>query len=233
LHFSGKVQKRPLALLKVLIAFGGRRVNEHQICDALWPESDGDAAHSAFTSTLSRLRKLLKVEGAIESRGGLISLNERIFWVDFWSLEQLLEQALEVWEKGSAQRAAMLTQKACSASQGPFLPDDPDLPWAEPIRERIKTKMLKSVKALGSYFESMGQWEKALSCYAEGLKSDPCAEVLYERRMICFQQLGQTIEALKEYQQCCTALSTVLDVQPSESTQTLFQSLKRNHPPQT
>ncbi|OGP55444.1 MAG: hypothetical protein A2Y65_02360 [Deltaproteobacteria bacterium RBG_13_52_11] len=232
LHFSGKVQKRPLALLKALIAFGGRKVGEHQICDELWPESEGDAAHSAFTSTLNRLRKLLKVEGAIETKGGLVSLNECICRVDVWSLERLLDEALELWEKGPPERAAMLTQKACAANRGPFLPDEQDLPCAGPIRERLKTKMLKGIKALGRHYESAGQWEEALSCYAEGLTSDPCAEALYERRMICFQHLGQTTEALKEYQQCCTALSTFMDARPSENIQALFRSLKGDPPPQ-
>lgn len=232
LHFTGKRPKRPIELLKVLIACGGREVGEHQISDALWPDSEGDAAHSAFTSTLSRLRKLLKIDEAIESRGGLSSLNDRIFWVDFRALDQLLEQALELWEKGSEERAAILTQKAFAANHGPFLPDDPDLPCTAPVRERLSAKMLKCIKALGRYFESKGQWEEALSCYAEGLINDPCGEDLYERRMICFQQLGQTHEALKEYGRCCTALSAYLDSGPSESIQTLFHSLKQSQPPQ-
>ncbi len=232
LHFSGKVQKQPLALLKTLIAFGGRRVGEHEICDALWPDSEGDKAHSAFTSTLNRLRKLLKIEGVIETHGGLVSLNDHLCWVDVWFLERLLDEALELWEKGPTERAVMLTQKACAANHGPFLPDDPDLPWTAPIRERLKTTMLKGIKALGRHYESTAQWGKALSIYAEGLKSDPCAEALYERRMTCFQKLGQNVEALKEYQQCCTALSTFMDAQPSENIQAIFQSLKGGHPPQ-
>ncbi len=42
--FTGKVQQKPLQLLKALIAFGGRSVPEEQLSDALWPDADGDLA---------------------------------------------------------------------------------------------------------------------------------------------------------------------------------------------
>ena len=41
-RFARKVQRKPLALLKALIAFGGRTVREDLVMDALWPEAEGD-----------------------------------------------------------------------------------------------------------------------------------------------------------------------------------------------
>src|SRR6185436_11547829 len=38
LEFSGKVPKKPLMLLKALIAYGGRSVPEERLMDALWPD---------------------------------------------------------------------------------------------------------------------------------------------------------------------------------------------------
>ena len=35
--FSGKAQRRPLELLRVLIAHGGREVTEERVTEALWP----------------------------------------------------------------------------------------------------------------------------------------------------------------------------------------------------
>ncbi|HZD41112.1 MAG TPA: hypothetical protein VE131_10350, partial [Terriglobales bacterium] len=65
LSFSHKVQKKPLALLKAIIAFGGKNVREDLLLDALWPDSDGDTAGFALTSAIHRLRKLLGHEQAI------------------------------------------------------------------------------------------------------------------------------------------------------------------------
>ena len=68
-RFSGKVQQKPLLLLKALIAFGGREVKEEQLCDALWPDAEGDLAHRSFETTLYRLRLLLGKEAiAVQGR---------------------------------------------------------------------------------------------------------------------------------------------------------------------
>jgi predicted CxxxxCH...CXXCH cytochrome family protein len=58
-RFARKVQRKPLALLKALIAFGGRGVREELVMDALWPDAEGDAARVALASALHRLRGLL------------------------------------------------------------------------------------------------------------------------------------------------------------------------------
>lgn len=64
-RFAGKAQKKPLALLQALVAFGGRNVDEERLAEVLWPDSDGDAAHQALTVTLHRLRRLLRHDDGI------------------------------------------------------------------------------------------------------------------------------------------------------------------------
>jgi len=59
LESSRKSPRRPLALLKALIAFGSREVPGAKLVDALWAEEDGDAAQRDFDVALYRLRKLL------------------------------------------------------------------------------------------------------------------------------------------------------------------------------
>ena len=57
LHHSRKAQRRVLDLLKALVALGAEGSSRDAIAAALWPESNGDAAHDAFDVTLHRLRK--------------------------------------------------------------------------------------------------------------------------------------------------------------------------------
>jgi DNA-binding SARP family transcriptional activator len=90
LIFSRKVQQKPLLMLKALIAHGGREVTEERLADILWPEADGDAAHSSFATTLSRLRHLLGIEQAIRFQEGKAVIDPRYCWVDVWSFERLL-----------------------------------------------------------------------------------------------------------------------------------------------
>ena len=59
LALSRKVQKRPLDLLKLLIASGGQGVETGAMIELLWPDAEGDAAQASFDSTLYRLRRLI------------------------------------------------------------------------------------------------------------------------------------------------------------------------------
>ncbi len=65
IRFTRKAPKKPLQLLKALVALGGSQVTEQHLIDALWPDDEGDKAHTAFSTTLNRLRKLIGTETII------------------------------------------------------------------------------------------------------------------------------------------------------------------------
>jgi tetratricopeptide (TPR) repeat protein len=44
IRFSRKGQQKPIALLKILIAMGGKGIKSEQVSDLLWPEADGGDA---------------------------------------------------------------------------------------------------------------------------------------------------------------------------------------------
>ncbi len=92
-QFSGKIQRKPLDLLKVLIAFGGRDVREERIIDALWPEAPGDLAHKSFEMALQRLRRLIGSDKVLRLQDGLLTLDDRICWVDTWAFERMFERS--------------------------------------------------------------------------------------------------------------------------------------------
>ncbi len=74
----GKAQKKPLELLKALIAGGGRAVDKARLADFLWPDADGDAA---LDMTISRLRKLLGRADALRIEDGKLGLDPQRVWV--------------------------------------------------------------------------------------------------------------------------------------------------------
>ena len=88
IRFARKTQRRPLQLLKVLVALGGRAIGTDRLGMALWPESEGDMAYNAFEITLHRLRRLIGVDRALVLRDGLLTLDNRRCWVDVWAFEQ-------------------------------------------------------------------------------------------------------------------------------------------------
>jgi len=235
-RFTKKVQQKPLALLKALIAFGGREVGEHQLTDALWPEADGDSAHQSFASNLHRLRQLLGFEKAILRQENQLTLDEKYCWVDIRAFEHLLGKADAQWKAGEIESAVELIEKALGFYKGPFLGQEVEQTWSMGIRERLRSMFLRSVKKLGTYWMEGGQLEKALECYQKGLEVDRLAEEFYQGLMTCYHQLGRQTEAISTYNRCKRALSTDLGIGPSSKTEAIYKALimsRSNNEPKT
>ncbi len=215
---GGKAQRKPLALLKALVALGGRQVREERLTEALWPDADGAAALQALAITLHRLRRLLGCEPAIRRQEGRVSLDPRYCWVDAWAFEHLAGRG------GS--RSIPSAEQALALYQGPFLATDPDEPWALAMRERLRSRWLRLLDELGRHWEQAGAWEKAIDCYRKGLDVDECAEEVYRRLMGLYLRLGRRAEALAVYRRCRTVLAAELGVPPSPETEALHQAAR-------
>ena len=173
LSFTGKVQKRPLALLKALISLGGREVREEKIEDLIWEEADGDFAHIAFKTTLSRLRRLLGSEETIEVKEGRVSLNARAVWLDTWVLESLAERVSELWGdrrqlKSVDDEVKELGSLVIDLYRGEFLAGDDEF-WIGPWRDRLRKRFLRTIEKLGDMLKEAGADEKAISLYEHAI----------------------------------------------------------------
>ena len=250
--FSGKVQQKPLAMLKALIAFGGKNVSEAQLIDALWPEAEGDAANRNLDTTLHRLRKLLGDDEAILLQEGQMSLNNARVWTDAWGFERLLCRVEDMWkhQQQGHKSAAMqdpacpdpafsrpqpdleetirLTEKALALYKGHFLPGDAKEPWTISLRERLRAKFLYYTKALGKHWQQSGRYDLAVECYQNGIGIDDLAEELYQQLMVCHHQLGQEAEVVKIYYRCRAMLQKAFGLEPSTKTREIYSSIRRN-----
>lgn len=225
LAFSRKVQKRPLSLLKAVIAFGGEAVREEQLADTVWPEAEGDMAYQSMSVALRRLRQLLGHEEAVQRREGLFSLDPRFCWVDAFAFERLLAESASLGEKGRPGEGARAAGKALALCRGPFLPGDAALPWTVSMRERLRSRYLRTVGRLGAHFRRTGEWEKARECYQRGLDVDNLAEEFYQSLMGFYLAHGRKSEALAVYERLKKTFSP-LGVEPSPKTRELLESVR-------
>jgi len=218
-RFAHKVQRKPLALLKAMIAFGGRTVREDLVMDALWPEAEGDLARVALASALHRLRALLGREQAVLRQEGQLSLDTRLCWVDVWAVERLL---------GRAEMAANpreLTRKAASLYRGPFLDErEAELPQATTLAESLRRRLLRQLIRVGRQCEPANRQE-AVDWYEEALRVDPCAEDVCRNLMTVYHRLERSADVVAAYQRCRTALATSRGLGPSAETEGLFKTL--------
>lgn len=229
IRFSHKAQRRPLAMLQAIIAFGAREVREEALTDALWPEADGDLAHQSYATTLHRLRRLFDLPQAILRRENRITVNPLSVWVDLWVFEGLLDKADDAWD-GCIQDEEYLdaiesTQKAIELYDGPFLATEGSPSWCIPVRERVRSRFLRAVRRVGEYLEKKEQWERAADWYERALEKDVLIEEFYQHLMSCYHQLDHRDQALLVYERCCATLSAVQETSPSPETIALKRRL--------
>ena len=224
IRFSTKAQKKPLEMIKLPIAFGGRDVNKAQISDALWPDADGDQADRAFATTLHRLRRLLDNDHALQIQDGRLSLNPACCWVDCWTFERLLSQAEAASKLKEMAHAIAQIDKALAIHKGAFLSGDTSESWAVSPRERLRSKFQLAVNRLGSDLMATGQWARAAKYYRRSLDVDDLSELTYQRLMQCLQHLGRKTDALSVYIRCKHTLHAALDLEPSPQTQPIHRS---------
>jgi LuxR family maltose regulon positive regulatory protein len=226
LAFSRKVPKKTLALLKAIIALGGRSVSEQRLLDALWPDEEGDAGARALDATVLRLRMLLGDAAAIEQRGGRISLAADRVWVDVFAFDQALAAADHAAHRHDPSQTRPL-QRALELYRGAFLVEDEGEAWPVAARERLRGRFIHALARQAEAFERDGNDDAAIAAYLRGIDADPAIESFYQGLMRCYDRQGRRSEAIAAYQRLRQILSITLGLQPSAVSERLFQAVKQ------
>jgi LuxR family transcriptional regulator, maltose regulon positive regulatory protein len=221
LHFKGKVQRKPLALLKAIIAFGGQHVREETLIDTLWPDAEGDAAHFALTSAIHRLRRLLGHEEAIIRKDNDVSLDDRYCWIDAWVID-----SYRTWAE-----TIRVAQRAAELYQGPFLGGDGEAPLAAALGDRIRRQLLRQLLWVGQSWEEKENLHEAARVYEEAVRVDPCAEDVCRSLMNVYRHLGRPADVVATYDHCRKALAGHLGTLPSAQTETLLERARASSTP--
>jgi DNA-binding SARP family transcriptional activator len=227
--FPVKAQRRPVALLKALIATGASHVREERLVALLWPEASGDTGQFALTTTLHRVRRLLGLPDAILRQEGRLSLNSQLCWVDSLTLQRLLEQSRAVSSESdeSWQQLDALTRRIAQLYSGGFLTDEEDdAAWIATARQQLQTKVIEYVLRVGALAERRDRWLEAAEAYEFGMKVDPCAETVCRRLMLCYSRLGRHSDTQRTFERCRDELRRSLDAHPSPETQSLWNQLR-------
>ncbi|MBI5440262.1 MAG: hypothetical protein HY900_03520 [Deltaproteobacteria bacterium] len=226
LRFSARSQAKPVELLKVCVALGGRAVGWHRVAEILWPDSHGAAALHALEMTLHRLRKLLGSPDALQFQSGRLTLDPRCCWVDAWAAERLatsLRTLLSLPSPGAAE-VDRLAGRIAALYQGPFLGLEDEAWWVEKTRHRLKQRFVHAMREVGSFWERARAWERAAAAWEEGLRADEVAESFHRHLIRCLGELGRRAEAAAAYKRCEEALRRGLGIEPSRKTREALEA---------
>jgi DNA-binding SARP family transcriptional activator len=221
LRIPGRLRK-PQELLQALIAFGGEEVGAGVLTDALWSDSEGDAAYHALESALYRLRKMLGAPDAVRMTAGRVTLDPAQFRIDTWDLEHELQRPIDV-----DSNPLSWIERLRQLYQGHFLEHCSDRPWALNARHALRDRFLRAIRDAARSCERRSRWQDAADLYRSGLELDSLNEDLYRGLMVCHQQLGDYSEALQAYRRCREQLTRFLGVPPNPKTLALYHSVRQ------
>jgi DNA-binding SARP family transcriptional activator len=215
---SGKAQRKPLELLKYLSATGAQGAHQDAIEEVLWPEADGEAAGQAFRTTLHRLRKLLRVDDAVQCTDRSVMLDPSLVAMDHTAFEQMAQHV------NRTDVAAL--ERVIRLYRGHFLQGE-SAPWVLPVREQLRARFLDLTERLGMLLEERGEVGDAAQTYLHALDVEPVAEGMCRRVMMIYGKLGRRAEAVGVYQRFSHALQTKLGLPPASETIALYHRIAK------
>jgi LuxR family maltose regulon positive regulatory protein len=220
--FSGKVQQRPLLLLKALIAAGSAGKTQQAIATQLWQDTDDPKA--AFNITVHRLRKMLNNGAAITVAAGQIRLAESLVWSDVAAFSEICDQIASLPAHASLPDISQLSSTLLMLYQGPFC-DGEDDSWMLTVRNRCCNRFLTAVTGLGQRLEDLNEWLTAGTLYQRAIEAEPLTEINYRGLMRCMHAQGDSAGAYSVYRRCRHVLSIMLSRHPSPDTEKLVIAL--------
>jgi LuxR family transcriptional regulator, maltose regulon positive regulatory protein len=224
IEFEGKVQKKPLELLKCIVSAGARGLSIQLVGEMLWPEAESEQAKTSFKVTLSRLRKLLEIADAIDVTDTRVAINRKVVRVDCTNFEAAAENIDSVIAKGETPTVP-LAEHFAALYRGRFLGEEACNRWLQSSRERWHTRYLRTVIAAGTAMEAAGLNHAATSLYERAVEQDSLSEELHRRLIAAYIKQGESAAALNVFRRLRQSLSLALGVMPSEKTLALVMPL--------
>lgn len=225
LQFSRKAPRKPLELLKTLIALGGERVPIETLADALWPEGEGDQTARSFNTTVYRLRRRLP-PNALVVQDARLSLDPVQCWCDCVALRHTLARVRHAVREGDARGAGDAVEAALELYQAPFLDGEYEPPEILSTRETLHAAWLRHVAEAGQFLEHRGETGQALRLYARAVEVDPVAEELVQALLRCCADQGRAAEGLVTHERLRELLRARYGVAPAAATEAAAAQLR-------
>jgi DNA-binding SARP family transcriptional activator/tetratricopeptide (TPR) repeat protein len=223
-------------LLKILSAEPGRTVSVADLVDLLWAGEKAPRQPADNVATLvSRLRRALGADVLSGSRetgyrlgnapSVVVDVDAAQSWVD------VAETRLAAGEAGLASAAAARAMDLLTAEVA--LEDEPDAPWAQPVRERLIALLRNAKHVSAAAALEAGDAGSASVTAQSALADDPYDEIAVRLVMRALAALGEPSRALTVYADLRQRLVDELGADPAPETRELHAALLREEPPVT
>jgi serine/threonine-protein kinase len=213
-------QPKRLALLAYLAVAAPRRFHRRDtLLGLFWPDLDQEHARAALRRSLYYLRTELDAE-AVAGRGDdEVGVPEAELWCDATAFEAALAAgdargALELYR-------GTLLEGLYVAGAASELQD-----WLDRERLRLRERAAGAAGALAGESESAGRVAEAAAWARRALELAPDDEAALRRYLTLLDRAGDRTGALRAYDDFARRLAADLDLEPSDETRALAESLR-------
>lgn len=210
-------------LLFVYLAANRQRPSSRdELAAALWPGQPPAAADAGLSALVSKLRRVVPLEG----RGSVRLRLPEDAWIDLEAATEALHRAesaaargawIDVWSPGRV---------AQHVARRGFLPGE-DAPWIAELRRRIDEMYLRSLELVGRACVEIGggELDTAERCARSLIAGAPYRESGHRLLMETLAARGNPAEALLVYEELRRHLREELGATPAPETQALHREL--------
>lgn len=220
------------SIFKYLVTHRQRPIPKEVLMEAFWPEGDPDAARNNLNVAIYGLRKSLNKINTNFSyvlfQDDCYLLNPELdIWVDSETFMFHVRQAKEYDSNGDHAAAIHEYRAAEAIYQGEFLVEDRYEEWLVSIRQNFQDTYLAVMNRLSCYYFDQKNYETCVTMCTKALAVDSCNEELHRRLMQCYNLMGYTHLALRQFHICRENLIRDLNIMPSKETLQLFEEIRR------
>jgi predicted ATPase/DNA-binding SARP family transcriptional activator len=228
---AGLASRKAEALL-LYLACTQRQHARESLATMLWGESSQSRALANLSVVLSSLRKQVGDQLTI-TRYSVAFEAKNKHWVDLLELQsQLNHWQMQLGKSGNLPtHAADDLSVALAMYKGAFLAGfhikgSPDFEeWTLSQADHIHRQVVENYESLSTFYLENNLLKKGAQSASRLLELDPLHEPGHRQMMELMLANGQRAAAILQYESCRRALKTELGVEPSEETQTLYESI--------
>jgi predicted ATPase/DNA-binding SARP family transcriptional activator len=227
-----RFRTRKTASLLATLAYHADRIHPRdELVELLWPDDDPDAARASLRTALNSLRKQLEPPGVppgsvLVTDRSIVRLRKDAVSTDVAEFKAALREARAAADAGSA--ASHLT-RAVQAYQGELLPGFYE-DWVLSERQHLAESYTGALLQLIAHREAGGDITQALEYARLAISNDRTNEEAHQKVICLLRKAGRPADALQQYRELERILREQLDVQPSEESRALADSLRGTAP---
>ncbi len=231
--------------LLIFLAVEARAPHRREVLATMfWPERPDELARKNLRQALYCLRNSIDDQGSISNY--LLSTHSEIQFnpdsdyrldVNQFSMHVATYQGHHPDRRSMCPGCLEELRAAVALYGGEFmagfsLPGCPEFEWWFLRKQELYHRLaLEALECLGSYYESVGDYNQVGEFALLEIELEPWRESAHRRRMRALNLSGKRVEALRQYESCRAILWREMEIEPSRQTRFLFEKIRAEDTP--